>query len=431
MKARSLYIFLAALSAILVHPGPAAAVRHAAIISFSQYPWADLPGVRADRNIIMPILEEDFKVTLFGDNLRSKKEFRRAWFAFVETIMPQDDVVVYYSGHGIDVDGANFLIPLDSEAPNSSNIKLEYLKDDFILLRTLIEEVQNRDPRLSVFLLDACRTNPYASRGAGLSRKGLRPEAIERFGGYLIVLFSAEFNQEARDSMPNGDVNGGSPFALMFAKLYKDGKHLSLMAFFQLVSAAVQEAVEPEDQLPTMQGMVPPNWCFAECKGVPGQQIVIAPLSRSAGREETRRIVSQQTDIKNISAGISSDTMINDAIKKLGNVVFLGKLSERGCSANSASNDVPFGCEFLKQAMSTVSGQGAAEVFNRAPRAIYDVNIRRSPPKVEGKKAHYDCSVRILRQGEIVQLKAITGYQYADDTFLWGVVDAPQLDRCK
>lgn len=431
MKAGSLCLLLPLLFLMLLAASPSFAERRAAIISFSQYPWADLPGVRADRKIIRPLLEKDYRVTLFDDRMKTKREFRRAWAEFVETIKPKDEVVVYYGGHGIDIEGTNYLIPLDAEAPDASTTRLKFLSDEFILLRTLIEEVQERDPTFTVFLLDACRTNPYASRGAGSSPRGLRPEAIERFGGYLLVLFSAEFNQEAKDSMPKGDVNGGSPFALMFAKLYDEGKSVSIMYFFQLVSAAVQEAVSPGDQLPTMQGMAPPTWCFAECKGAASQQIVIASVVNRGGVAEKREVVTNQTNSPDEDAKNIADDTVNKAVKDLGNVVYLGKLSERECLGNRASGDIPFGCEFLKEAMAVISANGSQEAFNIVPRAVYDVNVRRSPPTVKGTRAYYDCRVRILKHGEDVKLKKITAYQYANDTFLWGVVDEPQLDKCQ
>ena len=71
------------------------------------------------------------------------------------------EVCVHFSGHGLEIDGENFLVPVDAsssaskEAIKQECISLQYLLDSFC--KKLAEKV------LLIFLLDCCRENPTKS----------------------------------------------------------------------------------------------------------------------------------------------------------------------------------------------------------------------------------------------------------------------------
>src|SRR6266704_4776033 len=83
-------------------------------------------------------------------------ETRRALRDFADRARDADIAVVYYAGHGIEVDGANYLIPVDAKLERDTDISDETLSLDRILIA--IEPAK----KLRLVILDACRDNPFA-----------------------------------------------------------------------------------------------------------------------------------------------------------------------------------------------------------------------------------------------------------------------------
>jgi uncharacterized caspase-like protein len=86
----------------------------------------------------------------------SAAETRRALREFADRARDADIAVVYYAGHGIEVDGANYLIPVDARLERDTDVYDEALSLDRVLVS--IEPVR----KLRLVILDACRDNPFA-----------------------------------------------------------------------------------------------------------------------------------------------------------------------------------------------------------------------------------------------------------------------------
>ena len=82
-------------------------------------------------------------------------EFKRAVREFVDRSANADVAVVYYSGHGLEVGGVNYLIPVDAKLMSSSDVDDEAVSLDRLLIAT------ERVKKLSLIILDACRENPF------------------------------------------------------------------------------------------------------------------------------------------------------------------------------------------------------------------------------------------------------------------------------
>jgi len=72
----------------------------------------------------------------------------------------------YYAGHGIEVDGVNYLIPTDARIPSKKFVKSKSVSTDIIV--SAMEEAKNR---INILILDSCRSNPFARGSSG----GLAP----------------------------------------------------------------------------------------------------------------------------------------------------------------------------------------------------------------------------------------------------------------
>jgi hypothetical protein len=88
---------------------------------------------------------------------------RRAIREFADVARDADIAVVYYAGHGIEVDGTNYLIPVDAILQRDTDVEDEAISMDRLL--RVLEPVK----RLRLIILDACRENPfvYGSLGGG------------------------------------------------------------------------------------------------------------------------------------------------------------------------------------------------------------------------------------------------------------------------
>ena len=74
---------------------------------------------------------------------------------FAEATRDADIAVVYYAGHGIEVDGTNYLIPVDAKLERDTDVYDEALSLDRVLVA--VEPAK----QLRLVILDACRDNPF------------------------------------------------------------------------------------------------------------------------------------------------------------------------------------------------------------------------------------------------------------------------------
>jgi uncharacterized caspase-like protein len=82
--------------------------------------------------------------------------FKRAITEFEDAATGADIVVVYYAGHGIEVDGVNYVIAVDARLAEARDAQ-----DEAITLDRLLQASEGAK-QLSLVILDACRDNPFA-----------------------------------------------------------------------------------------------------------------------------------------------------------------------------------------------------------------------------------------------------------------------------
>ena len=88
-------------------------------------------------------------------DLASKREFKDAIFEFTGKINPRTVALFYFAGHGMQVDGINYLIPTKAALRTKSDIE-----DESVQINYLMSELETRQAALNIFFLDACRDNP-------------------------------------------------------------------------------------------------------------------------------------------------------------------------------------------------------------------------------------------------------------------------------
>jgi uncharacterized caspase-like protein len=139
-------------------------------------------------------------------------EMRRAVREFAETARDADIAVVYYAGHGIEVDGVNYLIPADAKLISDFDVE-----DETVSLDRVLRSLDNAK-RLRLVILDACRDNPFAktmkrSIGGGTRSIGRGLAKVEPTSSDTLIAFAAKAGAVAAD----GD-GRNSPFATALVK---------------------------------------------------------------------------------------------------------------------------------------------------------------------------------------------------------------------
>ena len=135
---------------------------------------------------------------------------RRIIREFSETSRDADISVVYYAGHGIEVDGINYLVPADAKLSSDFDIEDETISLDRVL------KALEATRRLRLVILDACRDNPFANtmkRSVASRSVGRGLAKVEPTMSDTLVAFAAKAGAVASD----GDGNN-SPFAAALVK---------------------------------------------------------------------------------------------------------------------------------------------------------------------------------------------------------------------
>ncbi len=127
--------------------------------------------------------------------------FDRAIDIFADRLSPGDVALFYYAGHGVQVEGLNYLIPVDLERANAAKVKYRALPADLIR-----ERMEHSGARLAILILDACRDNPFhgtRSAGPGLA------QMVTGIGTF--IAFSTAPGRTAADDLPSGgDLDAGN-----------------------------------------------------------------------------------------------------------------------------------------------------------------------------------------------------------------------------
>ncbi|MDB4210761.1 caspase family protein [Ascidiaceihabitans sp.] len=185
--------------------------RKALVIGNSQYSQqTPLRNPSSDAAEIARSLEEvGFEVELALDLTR--RELGRAITRFSSNAKEADISLFYFAGHGIEIDGRNYLVPIDALMDDPS--ALEY---DVIDLQKAIDAAAGSS-KLSLVMVDACRDNPFNTQVAGLNRsvsRGLKVIETDAVSKNQIVSFAAESGQVAEDG-----TDKNSPYAKAFSDL--------------------------------------------------------------------------------------------------------------------------------------------------------------------------------------------------------------------
>jgi hypothetical protein len=195
---------------------PASAKQLAIVVGNDSYAEVAqlVAGVNDARAVKSSLQSVGFEVELVENG--TKRQMSRA-FANVEgKVEPGDTVVFHFSGHGFEIDGQNWLLPIDVPAAREGEAGL--VKDEAFNAAEVIERFRTRGAGRVIAVLDACRNNPFARTGTR-ALSGTRGLARMDASGGVFIMFSAGAKQEALDRLSPSDPVKTSIFVRSFLPL--------------------------------------------------------------------------------------------------------------------------------------------------------------------------------------------------------------------
>ena len=228
-----------ALAGLAVAPAVADGKRVALVIGNSAYRNVPaLPNPANDAGDVAAALKRlGFAVALITD--ASFEQMRRGLIALGRDAADADMAAVFFAGHGMEINGENWLIPIDAELQKDTDAANEAVSLGSVMLQL------SNTRSLGLVILDACRNNPFAAK----MRRSLALRAVDRGGlgriepvGNVLVAYAARDGTTALD----GD-GRNSPFTTaLLRNIETPGVEVTFM--FRNVRDDVMEATANEQQ---------------------------------------------------------------------------------------------------------------------------------------------------------------------------------------
>jgi hypothetical protein len=216
--------FCLAIVVVLLPALPAAAQKRAAlVVGNSAYAHANaLLNPANDAGDVAATLKAVGFDVIVGLDL-DKRGFDAEVRDFSKVLADADTALFFYAGHGLQVAGRNYLVPIDAQLQNERDLDFEAVQLDFVLKQMEIE----RDGKTNIVFLDACRDNPLArnlARSMGTRSGSIgRGLAQVQTGVGTFIAYSTQPGNVALD----GD-GRNSPFTAALVKGVKEpGRNLT------------------------------------------------------------------------------------------------------------------------------------------------------------------------------------------------------------
>jgi uncharacterized caspase-like protein len=222
-------------SCIPVSSAVASESRVALVIGQSAYRAVPaLPNASNDAKRMSDLLgSAGFDVTAAPD--LSQGDMRQAISNFANKVTssgPDTVALVFYAGHGLQIDGENYLVPVDVDPRREADIPLQAVR-----LNDLMNTLGALPTRMRIFMLDACRNNPFPAL-AGATPHGLAIVDTKAGASGSFISYSTSPGAEAED----GD-GADSPYTTAVLQVARE-PNLPIEEAFKRIRVAVNRATD-------------------------------------------------------------------------------------------------------------------------------------------------------------------------------------------
>ncbi len=393
--------FLASVSATAASEEDASK-RIALVIGNSNYKTVPvLLNPRRDASAIADSLERlgfEVRRVLDGD----QADFDKALQAFAADRRSADIALFYFAGHGIQINGENYLLPVSIKAP-----KVEALLEQSLGLNDVRADMQRADPGLTIIFLDSCRDNPFGPVLTQRTGETVTPisigKGLAKVSGAagMLIAYATQPGEVAYDGFGEH-----SPFTeSLLAHLEKPGLEIRLML------GRVREQVVEETQggqVPWVEEAVLGEFYFSE-----RPDIQKAAIDAADGYDLAFwRSISRSSDVRDFEAYLTKfpdgafALLADNRLKAL-------KVASYGSDAEAAKIDpAPLSDEIWRQVKNSLFWLGyyngnlgsaqdprvsfAIRAFQSAFGTVPNGNLT----KAQVKQLHYAAANSLISTGE-------------------------------
>ena len=209
--------------------------RVALVIGQSNYrAVVPLPNPANDAKAVSQMLTESgFEVLTAADLSQNELRAKVGDFAAKVAAKGPDTVaLVFYAGHGLQIDGENFLVPVDVDPKRETDIPLQAVR-----LNDILNTLASVPSKTRILLLDSCRNNPFPDISKTAAR-GLAIVDAKTGAPGTFMSFSTSPGAEAEDGS-----GANSPYTTALLAVAKE-PGLSIEDTFKRVRVAVNKATE-------------------------------------------------------------------------------------------------------------------------------------------------------------------------------------------
>src|SRR6202022_1791271 len=279
---------LAAVIALLslLSAGPAAAEKRIALVvgnsAYQNITRLDNP--RNDATLMADTLSS-LGFTLIGG--RAQLDLDKAALDtdvqnFGRQIQGADVALFYYAGHGVQVNGSNYLVPVGANPTREADVDFQMVDINLVL-----RQMQGSGTRLNMVILDACRNNPFGARGLRSADGGL---AQMRAPEGTLISYATQPGSVAQDGS-----DGHSPYTKALATTIKQAG-LDIFQTFNQVGLAVKRETGGSQQPWVSSSPIDGSFYFVAPAAAAGPQVAIAPRPPAVLRELSERLYEHNFD---------------------------------------------------------------------------------------------------------------------------------------
>lgn len=232
--------------------------RTALVIGNSAYKLSPLKSAINDAGDMANLLSMlNFKVKLVTDT--NKKKMEDAIRTFGGELKQSDIGLVYYSGHGLQVNGENYLIPVGNDIQAEDQVKFKSVNVEFIL-----NKMKSAKSKMNIVILDACRANPFP----GIFRPTLKGLAAMNVPPGTLIVYSTAPGQIAPDA------SGRNSTFTKYLLKYIRTPGLEISTLLQKVASDLGKKTK-EEQIPWKKSSIKKDFYFFHSnKKQPGKIVV-------------------------------------------------------------------------------------------------------------------------------------------------------------
>jgi len=188
-------IFFFIFGSFLAQATPNAPAKEALLIANGEYShFGKLPNpIRDARVLSASIRQIGFSVTVLENG--NREQMLEALSSFEDRLKSSRGIAFFhYGGHGVQVNGRNYLIPADADIPDERRVATRAVE-----LEEVMTALDASKASASIVVLDACRDNPLPSTATRSATRGL--SVIQSKPKNSIVIYAAEAGSKANDGL--------------------------------------------------------------------------------------------------------------------------------------------------------------------------------------------------------------------------------------